>query len=187
MQDTCVHELNVLRAPLLTRFFTVGAGAPSCGSRPSTRGGNICSHHSEKSVCGNQVELQKDTDPENMATNDGTDEDVFVSSRNGDCHSKSSADGKRSQLMRLFSRDAPNRKDNTFKNRPSESYESPTHTGTGANGKDPPSPEKADKSQKPFTRLFSRDAPLRMDNTFKERPSESYDLDPPLERTGVSQ
>lgn len=118
-----------------------------------------------------------------MATNDGTDEDVFVSSRNGDCHSKSSADGKRSQLMRLFSRDAPNRKDNTFKNRPSESYESesPTHTATRANRTDPPSPEKTDKSEKAFTRLFSRDAPQRMDNTFKDRPSESYDLEPPME------
>ncbi|XP_061421666.1 neurofilament heavy polypeptide-like isoform X5 [Lethenteron reissneri] len=101
-------------------------------------------------------------------------------------------------FKRLFSRDAPERDDNTFKNRPSESYdlESVEEDAASANDSDPkrgPQGKSADvpivgqtaaaanaaPDAKPpgsfYKRLFSRDAPARSDNTFNGRPSESFD------------
>ncbi|CAM9567124.1 unnamed protein product [Lampetra planeri] len=103
-------------------------------------------------------------------------------------------------FKRLFSRDAPERDDNTFKNRPSESYdlESVEEDVASANDSDPKrgpqgksaevpivgqtaatanaAPDAKPPGSPPFyKRLFSRDAPARSDNTFKGRPSESFD------------
>ncbi|XP_032813530.2 uncharacterized protein LOC116944158 isoform X2 [Petromyzon marinus] len=103
-------------------------------------------------------------------------------------------------FKRLFSRDAPERDDNTFKNRPSESYdlESVEEDVASANDSDPKRGPQGKSAEVPivgktaaaanaaldakppgsppfYKRLFSRDAPARSDNTFKGRPSESFD------------
>lgn len=61
----------------------------------------------------------------------------------------------------------------------SKGAEAPQEDGSGASAADPAEPRPH------LVRLFSRDAPGREDNTFKERPSESDELQTIQEHSGA--